>query len=98
MMYTSIRNAIFKNLFDEGYRQCIGIAKFTAFWTDKKDKYMKTFDKSSLKLILDHLINNFHFTLSKKHFFLLAFGWILGNLIYGCPILSISSRKITSQN
>ena len=48
---------VIKNLFDEGYIQCIGIAKFAAFWTDKKDKYMKTFE------------NNFHFTLSKKHFF-----------------------------
>ena len=68
MMYTSIRRAFFKNLFDGGYKQCIGIAKFAAFWTDKKDKYKKTFDKSSLKLILDNLINSFHFTLGKKHF------------------------------
>lgn len=35
----------------------------------KKDKYKKTFDKSSLKLILDNLINSFHFPLGKKHFF-----------------------------
>ena len=36
MKYTNIPNAIFKNMFDGGHKQCIIIAKFPVFRTDKK--------------------------------------------------------------
>ena len=74
----------------------IAIAKFTAFWTDKKkDKYNKFFDKRSLKQDLGNSISDFYFTLG-ENVFLLALVWALSNLFYGCRILVILSRKITS--
>lgn len=44
--------------FKDGENWCIVMKKYGATWTDKKNKFKITFDKSSLKLAINFFLGN----------------------------------------
>jgi len=54
--------------FNGGDKEFIGITKFGASWTNNKDKYNVTFNKTSLKLAINYLLDNCFFTMGTMCF------------------------------
>ena len=69
ILYTNIQHNKLENLMGELIDFCfkgrekhfISVMKFGATWTDIKNKLRITFDKSSLKLAINFLLDNFYF-------------------------------------
>ena len=47
--------------FKGGEKEFIVVAKFSATWTDNRNKFKITFDKASLKLAITFLLDNCFF-------------------------------------
>ena len=75
-LYTNIPHAKLKNVLRElinfcfkgGDKKYIAITKFGATWTNNKHKYNVTFDKPSLKLAINYLLDNCYFNLGNMSF------------------------------
>ena len=49
-------------------KEFIGISKHDAIWTNNQQKYRFSVDKTSLKLAIDYLLDNWYFTLGSTFF------------------------------
>ena len=54
--------------FNDGDKKSIGIIKHGVIWSNSQEKYRLFFIKRSLKLAINYLIENSHFTLGKMCF------------------------------
>ena len=74
--YTNIQHHEMKSVmeefanfcFNDGDKKSIGIIKHGVIWSNSQEKYRLFFIKRSLKLAINYLIENSHFTLGKMCF------------------------------
>ena len=54
--------------FNDGDKEFIGITRYGAIWTNSPEKYRLSFNKTSLKLTINYVLDNCYLTLGSMRF------------------------------
>ena len=66
---------LIKLWFNDGDAVRIGVTKYGAIWTNNQQKYKLLVNETSLKLVINYLLDNYYFTLGNIFFRQLGSLW-----------------------